>query len=335
MSKLLSVERIHSFSQHPNSEATQIECAKVLGWPVVIKKNEFKENELIIFVFPDTLVDKENPYFKFMESRKWRVWLAKFKKSPSAGLVCPLSILDFYNKYKKEDLVEGQDLSDLPGFSKFEKNIDFKAILYTKGGFLTHLIDITNEENLLSNLGVEDEFRNKESYISLKIDGSSMTIINYNNEFDVCSRRLRLKETDNNPYWIATKKYNLQEKLKDLNIGIQAECAGPKLNGNPLGLNNYDLFVFNIKDLDKMEYLGLDKIIEWCDKLEIKIAPLIQRFVYDETWDVDRLQEIANDLKYSNNKASEGLVLRPIEPFYSYVLQKNLSVKLINQNYKS
>src|SRR5688572_13423941 len=93
MSKLATIQRIHSISTHSNPEVERLECAKILEWPVVVKKGEYKENELVVFIVIDSIVPKENVYFSFMEKQKYRVWNARFKGAPSSGLVCPLSIL--------------------------------------------------------------------------------------------------------------------------------------------------------------------------------------------------------------------------------------------------
>ena len=52
---------------------------------------------------------------------------------------------------------------------------------------------------------------------------------------------------------------------------------------------------------------------------------------------VDDLQQWVNEITYQNNKPAEGLVFRGIKDnkiMYSQKLQKMLSVKIINQNYK-
>jgi len=53
--------------------------------------------------------------------------------------------------------------------------------------------------------------------------------------------------------------------------------------------------------------------------------------------DVDYLQDFVNNVCYQNLKPAEGLVFRGIKDgkiMYSNKLQKMLSVKIINQNYK-
>jgi hypothetical protein len=67
--KLASIEIIKEIVPHNNADS--LEIAKVLGWQSVVKKNEFKEGDKVVFVVIDTilpaadwskfLADKNNP----------------------------------------------------------------------------------------------------------------------------------------------------------------------------------------------------------------------------------------------------------------------------------
>jgi RNA ligase (TIGR02306 family) len=328
--KLASIERIHSIKTHPNADS--LLCAKVLSWPIVIKKGEFKEGELVVFFPIDVLVDYENPYFKFLEGRKFRIWNAKFRGEPSCGLVCPLSILNYYGINDFSELAEGQDIGGLTKTIKYETaDSSGGNIGQTSGGF-TNLISVTDEDNYLSNPKCENEFRGEEVYTSVKIDGQSHTILNENGEIKVFSRKLQKRD---GRFWDTAKQYDLPNKLLTLgkNIAIQSEQAGEGIQKNKLGIKGHKLFVFNVKDLDTGLYYGYYQIKEFCEQLNLDMVPLIDIFKYDENWDIDRLQKIANELKYSNGAPAEGLVCRTIYPKYSSILRKMLSVKIVNQNY--
>ena len=49
---------------------------------------------------------------------------------------------------------------------------------------------------------------------------------------------------------------------------------------------------------------------------------------------IQDLIDFANIQKYPNGKAAEGIVIRPLTPRHSETLNKNLSVKVISENYK-
>lgn len=103
--------------------------------------------------------------------------------------------------------------------------------------------------------------------VTEKLDGTSSTYILEKKkrgkyEFYVCSRNVRMK-TDtqesfhndkgkDNVYWANAKKYGIENHLREyLNannldyVCIQGESVGPGLQGNPLKLENVDLYCFN------------------------------------------------------------------------------------------
>jgi hypothetical protein len=43
---------------------------------------------------------------------------------------------------------------------------------------------------------------------------------------------------------------------------------------------------------------------------------------------------LANEQKYPNGGCAEGIVIRPKEPFYSTVLKKSWSGKILSEKYK-
>lgn len=349
MTKLATIQKIHSIRKHPNEDVEKLEVAKIKEWPVVIPKGGFKEGDLVVFIQIDSIVPKENPYFSFMERQKYRVWSAKFKGAPSQGLVCPLTILEDKVASKPvSDLVpdikfylvnEGDDVTEVLGIKKYEKPMDSSICGDAKGGFPTHLISITDEDNLLSHPEVLEELKNERCYITLKDDGSSMTVIHNEGVVSVCSRRLEQKEGTG--LWIIADSYGLPDKLiaYKKNIAIQGEACGGKIQGNPMGLRRPSMFVFNIKDVSTGKWYGWNEIKEVCKDLDIKpVSVIYEDFVFDENWTIELLQSIANGVKYTTDNGevrnAEGIVLRTMTPKFSPTLGKYLSVKILNQEYK-
>jgi RNA ligase (TIGR02306 family) len=338
MTKLATLERIHSIQPHPNKEVEKLEIGKVKEWPVVIPKGQFKDGDLVVFIQIDSICPKENPYFAFLERQKYRIWNAKFKGAPSQGLVCPLSILPRGDSSLR--IEEGADVTEHLGITKYEKPLDLSICGDAKGGFPTHLIPITDEDNLLNNPETLNEFMGEECYLTVKVDGSSMTIIHDNGEVRVCSRRLEQKEGTG--FWKIAEQYDLPNKLKAqmaLNIAIQSEACGGKIQGNPLGLSEPCMFVFNVKDITTGKWYGWEEIKSICSLFNIPSVRLVcEPFIFDETWTIAKLQEEANKVVYvtakGETKKGEGVVLRPTKPKYSAILGKPLSVKILNQEYK-
>lgn len=343
MNKLATIEKIHNIQPHFNADS--LEVAKIKEWPVVVKKGEYKDGDLVVFIQIDSIVPFTNPYFAFMQKMKYRVWSAKFRGAPSQGLVCPLSIVPIDKLLQNscnEDFIwrEGLDVSEVLNVTKYEKGLDALIAGDAKGSFPTHLISITDEDNLLNYPEVLNEFREEECYLTVKADGSSMTIFHNGGEVGVCSRRLEQKEGTG--FWKLAEKYDLPHKLKELgkNIAIQAEACGGKIQGNPLGLVEQKMFVFNVKEIDTGKWFSWNDIKTLCHTLEVPsvIELTDEPFVLDSTWNIPRLQELANKVTYTSAtgeiRRGEGLVLRPVVPKYSPVLGKSLSVKVLNIDYK-
>jgi hypothetical protein len=191
---------------------------------------------------------------------------------------------------------------------------------------------------LLSNIKVLEEINQcKVVSISLKMDGSSGTLIkDHEGNITVCSRSINLEEGDN-AFWNVVKKYNLHETLPN-NTAIQFEVCGPGIQSNKIGLKELNYYLFNYKDLNSGEYIDTTEILTYNRAKSIAIF-------YEEevqNLNIDFLQEIANQQKYPNGNPAEGIVIRGI--VYDENLQKNvvakskylhkmMSVKVINQNY--
>lgn len=339
--KLASIEKIIDIQ--PIEGADKIVLATVLGWQVIVKKDEYKIGDLCVYIPIDTLVDPTKHYFSFLANKSNPTMLAriktiKLKGKWSQGLVIHLNVLSQIDP--NQSYLEGQNVGELLEIKKYEKeNIIIPTGITTfNKPFPIDIIPITDEDNLKTKFKVIEELKNKKLYVTQKMDGSSMTLIKKDNNFMVCSRRLIVEEGS------VMYQYVIQEKIRERmeeygkNLAIQGEFCGPKINNNQLGLKNYNYYVFTIRNLDTMEYLDYDQIIEVCQNLKIESVPMVKIIEPTENISLNYFQEVANKQSYThpNNKnvPAEGIVIRPIKPIYSNELGKNLSVKVINQGYK-
>lgn len=112
MRKLAHVEKIVDIQPIPNAD--KIEVATVLGWKVVIKKDEFKVGDKIIYIEIDSRVPKDEPYFSFLADRNYKVKSIKLRKQVSQGLIVPMSLLPY------GDYQEGDDVTDILKITKIE-----------------------------------------------------------------------------------------------------------------------------------------------------------------------------------------------------------------------
>jgi RNA ligase (TIGR02306 family) len=342
--KLASVETIIKLDPIPNADS--IELATVLGWEVVVSKDKFKIGDKCIYIPIDTLVDTYRKWFYFLSKdssyKPIRIKTTRIRGVWSQGLIIPITeeILEevFKQTTKKLLDIEFEDIGGLIGVTKYQKDIAQIFNTSSNGAqlidFPTDIISKTEEPNLKTKPDLLKEFENKTLYITKKMDGSSMTLIYLNNKISICSRNYILEE-DSPMYMFANNSGLVSKILANVqsNIAIQGEFCGPKINSNKLKLSDNHFYIFNIKNLDTDTYYSLNQIKQFIENLGLEMVPVLDIFEYNDSWDLKKFQEYANNIKY-NNDYGEGVVIRPVEPVYSDLLRKNLSCKIINQFYK-
>jgi RNA ligase (TIGR02306 family) len=331
--KLAEIQTINEIT--PIEGADRIELAKVQGWQSVVVRGTYSVGDRIVFIPIDTVLqpsvwnsylhDKQDP------TKPIRVKSVKLKGVYSQGLIFPLSIIT--------PEMNIDELAQELGVIKYEKPIPAHLAGQVAGDFPSHLVSKTDEDNLKSNIEVLEELKEAD-YVeaTLKIDGTSATYIKeLDGKFRVCSRNLELKDTESNVHWQMARKYNIQENLK-AGYCIQGEISGPSIQGNPDGSTAVTLCVFNVFDLSTRRPLIRDNWDVACTN--IKKVCVYGNWTKEQfsKMDIDSLQEHVNRFKYHTNKSPvEGIVFRGIKDgqlMYSKTLQKMLSVKIINQNYK-
>ena len=273
--KLASVRRISRIEPIP--EADLIVKASVDGWTLITaKNNNFHPGDLVVYFEIDSFLPVEDRYeflrkssFKSTQNLGdgFRIKTMKMKGVLSQGLIIPLEkgyneetnspchfIID--KNGNKVEVSEGDDLTELLGVQKYEKPIP--AILQgkVKGNFPL-LIKKTDQEriqNLIKELThcLDDEWE-----VSLKLDGSSMTVYHKAGNIGVCSRNLDLLETEDNLYWIVARKLKIPEMIKwtGRNLAFQGELMGPGVQGNREWLKYHTFFLYDVWDIDNQKYL--------------------------------------------------------------------------------
>jgi RNA ligase (TIGR02306 family) len=119
---------------------------------------------------------------------------------------------------------------------------------------------------------------------------------------------------------------------KHPHLAVQGEIAGPGIQGNPAGLKDKDLFVFNLYDLRGSRHLGDRELRAFCREHGLEPVPLAfegERF--DET--VESLLAKAEGAYPGTQHPREGIVIRPVEELRSEALGGRLSFKAISNQY--
>ena len=174
-----------------------------------------------------------------------------------------------------------------------------------------------------------ENIRGKSFTQTIKMDGSSLTVIKNKKNFIVCSRNLALIEDPNNRFWKAVIKYDLEKKLKSYgkNIALQMELIGEAIQGNRYNIKGVEVRLFRVYDIDKKEYYLPKDTFELSKKLDIPHVGIVNdNFIFNHT--IEELVALATTKSIDNPKVhEEGMV------FIQNDDPKRFSFKVINPEY--
>jgi RNA ligase (TIGR02306 family) len=265
--------------------------------------------------------------------------------------VFPIYLIPLLARELRPDILEvGTDVSDLLGITKYERPETAPGISGDpKGTFPSGIISKTDETRLQSCTSLLDELDGEMVYVTQKVDGTSATYVLEGVEFMVCSRNMQMKD-GNNVYWEMAGKNKIEDALREYadanlcfdfegrpitgGVAVQGEIAGPGIQGNPMGLQDREFFVFNVKILSQGRYMGLHEMRTFCVDSGLRMVPVSGVFKYQMDIDggLDFWLTMA-DCVYPNGKPAEGIVVRTLAPKYSPKLGKPLSFKVISNRY--
>ncbi|HEX7842340.1 MAG TPA: RNA ligase family protein, partial [Kofleriaceae bacterium] len=162
------------------------------------------------------------------------------------------------------------DLRDRLGVTKFEVALpDAREI----AGSFPARVPKTDEIRLQSALGVLDEIRGKEFYVSTKCDGTSATYVRDGGAGFIAASRNWALARGANHVWRLAERYQLEDRIP-VDVAIQGEVCGPGIQKNRLGLDDVDLFVFNVYDLRAGAFLELDALRAFCADRGLRTVPI-------------------------------------------------------------
>lgn len=266
---------------NPILGADFVEAATVLGWKCVVKKGECHVGSEGIYFPIDSQMPADDDRYSFLDrsSKSRRVKTAKFKKQISQGLFIPM------NNFTKEEVdrieekiqKEGDtDLSEILRVVHYEPPVS----VHIGGdpiGPIPEFIRKTDQERFQNNPEFLELLKRYSMEITEKLNGTSVQYYLYQGDFGVCSRNLRLKETENNALWNVAKKSDIESKLRSIgrNISIQGELIGPSIQGNMYGLKEVAFYVFDVWDIDGQRFVGSWWRQKLAESLELSHVPII------------------------------------------------------------
>lgn len=359
--KLVSIQRIANLE--PIEGADKIEKATILGWKCVTQKGNFKVGDLCVFFEVDSLIPRKKWsefLFKGDKADKGEVRLrtVRLRKQISQGLAMPMntifndspirlhacdgtdsSRLCLTTREKSHfipitDVVEGRDLTELLGVTKYEPPVSAELAGLVKGSFPAFMKK-TDETRIQVVPQILEKYKGVHFYVAEKIDGSSMTVYYKDGEFGVCSRNLDLKETEGNAFWRKARELDLENKLKSIagDFAIQGELYGEGIQKNKYKVKGIHFAVFNIFDIRNGVYLNYDVFKKMCFDLGLDTVPIVEEYKKLEFDNVDAIVNYSIGASKLNPEVQrEGVVFRPVVESFDEDLIR-LSFKIINPEF--
>lgn len=329
MRKLASIQRIAEIKAIP--DADKICAYRINGWWVVGQVNAHKEDELVVYIEPDSWVPTEHAPFlsKGKEPREYlgikgeKLRTIRLKKQISQGLILPLdnALSVLYE--------EGDDCTDYFGIVKWEPEPEYRSA-DAKGNFPSFFPKTDQERIQNCHKDMTEAFQKYTWEVTEKVEGQSSSVYYFNGEVGVCSRNLDLKNNENT-FWTTAEQYSLPEKLTSLgrNLVIQSEQCGPSISGNIYGFMSYHLYVFDIYDIDKGQYLIPVERMKLIEQLGLQAVPTISKRQVLEDKTCDKLLEYADGESQLGNITvlREGLV------FKANTTGERISFKAVSNEY--
>ncbi|GLS20772.1 hypothetical protein GCM10007874_37890 [Labrys miyagiensis] len=262
MRNLVTIRRIDTIRPIPDADA--IECATTEGWEIVIKKGEFQPGEACIYFEIDSFLPAEDPRYDFLMKNKtnWegregvRLRTVKLRGQISQGLALSREIFPELREFE-HPRDRQVDLSDRLGILKWEAPIPASLAGEVEGA-MPSFIRKTDQERIQNLAHLLHEQRDQAFEVTVKLDGSSITLFRQDQSLGVCGRNWWLRETASNTLWRVARRDRVLEALEAYgrNLALQGELVGEGIQGNNEKLKGQHIYLYDIFDIDRQAYLG-------------------------------------------------------------------------------
>ena len=347
----------------PIEGADAIELAIVDGWQCVVKKGEFKVDQLGVYFEIDSFLPVMEPFLfldkggakRYMDAVPGlRLKTIKLRGALSQGLLMPMQeIIKHWSKFRmiykhntsafeENVFTEGCDLTDLLSVRKWEAPIPVQLQGQIFGA-MPQFIRKTDQERCQNIKHLFDDYGYAEFELTEKLDGTSITVYCTDERMGVCGRNWEHTETDTNTPWKVIRSIKLLEAMKTVressqgNLAVQGELVGPGIQGNPLGLKANGFFCYDVWDIDKQRYMTPVERKIYITALRLCGSDIFEVPVIQETI---RLNDVASTmdalLLYADGKSKlnperdrEGIVFKS----YGLFKEQVFSFKAVSNKY--
>ncbi|MFZ6777130.1 RNA ligase (ATP) [Undibacterium sp. Ji83W] len=328
MRKLVTIRTVSNIRPIPDADA--IECASVDGWSVVVKKNEFQVGDACVYFEIDSFLPLSDTRFAFLEKNKiiWnektgiRLRTIKLRGQISQGMILPLNQ---FPELAEPGNAEDADFSQVLGIEKWEPVIPASLSGEVEGAFPEY-IRKTDQERVQNLTEVLSTQAHEEFEVTIKLDGSSMTVFHNAGVSGVCGRNWWIRESESNSLWRVAKQNQILSALLAYgrNLALQGEIIGEGIQGNPEKLRGQDFYLFDIFDIDASRYLGRAERQQVLTELRalgatVHEVPWLENMTLERfAGDVSTVLDYAEGGSLNPATAREGVVFKRLDGSMSF-----------------
>lgn len=355
MRKLASIQKVTA--THPIEGRDRIVLADVLGWHVIVRKEDIHAGDLVVYCETDSILPTTIPGFEDKSAGKRHIRMMKMAGVYSQGICFPLSILP------KGEYHEGDDVTEKLGVKKYEPDERngkakwyhhgnscrppkkwwarfrlgrwlWRKFIYKQayGKFPTAIVPKTDETRVQVLQDVLQKHKGVMMQATEKIDGSSITF------WLDCRKKLHVSSRNREIYTHEDFMYQAAEKLKDRLMDgyvYQGEIIGPNIQGNKYDVKDYRIYAYNMWSESGHCYVDPSELKTLCGHTGIVTVPYLEQFPLTD--DIDELVEKSKGSSRLNpGTLREGIVIRPLENIQVHderFVGGRLSFKAINPDF--
>ena len=322
---LASIRRVRRV--FPIEGADKIVGTQVDGWNCVTKVGEFKEGDLGVYFEIDSFLPATDSRYAFLEKqfltfngvKGARIRTIKLRGQIAQGLLLPISIFP-----EIANPQEGMDVTEILGITKWEPPISPQLAGQVRGNF-PHFIKKTDEERIQNLIDeIKEHIAGRTFEMTIKLDGTSMTVYSHEEDNGVCGRNWNLKETEENSLWRVARKNKVLEALVStgLQVALQGELIGEGIQDNNEKIVGHDFYLFNVWDIKNAQYMTPEQRKEVVKQLEsmgakVNEVPSLGFITFPEDVTVEDILAMADGKSlFAENR--EGLVFKRDDGQYSF-----------------
>lgn len=290
--KLASIQEIKELM--PIAGADRIELAKVLGWQVVVKKDEFKVGDKCVYFEIDSLLPEKDE-FSFLgsvkvnpitamtehEQKGYRLRTQKIRGEISQGLIFSFEALPIPAGMTSDEFIsllnsfnEGTDVTELLNVVKWQIPEAKTNFGMASEPFPSEYVSKTDEERIQNEPKDFTLLQGKSYYESTKIDGTSITVIKKDDKIIFATRNTTLKDENLIRDFLTRTGSLAKLEAYPEDVIFQSEFYGQSVQENRLGIVGNRMATFNV--IKNGQRLGLLGMLDFIEAVDLELPPIIE-----------------------------------------------------------